>query len=557
MSIKIKVILLSKYFIFYKMKDVHITTANESSPNLDVDVHVTVVPSENSDDLQAVIIDSLNNDNDMTVTPAFPNFPTDEEVVIEPNTVFLLESTNDVSEQENNSKSSPIDSSRPLQQSSSLLEELKYLLKPTNSLARPDDSLQASVRHIDLIYCINNRLFFLLKQEADLAIKRRTIQFEDFANNHERLLIEGLTPQEAKSLGAADRRSIASRGRRSSNTSAVNERPRASIMQPPNYSRPSIQPATIVIAQPEHRTIFNHLSGLFWAFLAAYAFSIILFLTKTFGIDLIFGFFLQMIAQTIAFAVYAFYKGYNLLGPSGHRIAMICRAILIGIGVLTSFLAYYYITLPDLSAIRQSQVILTMILSIFFLHERMTISRIIACVLTIIAIVVLIRPTTVGKSSSSTLMNLTNDKNSWMPYSSPWNSIIGIGFALCTAITYSIASVMNKIYFNTQHLYNSVLCFWSALSALFISIILVYVTHFSFKDARSFPHDWRLFVGIGLGLASIFVFIANQKAIKRERSSIVTLIYATDIILALILQNIFTHIKSDVIAILGRIDFLF
>jgi len=263
-----------------------------------------------------------------------------------------------------------------------------------------------------------------------------------------------------------------------------------------------------------------------------------------------------MIVQTIAFAIYAFYKGYNLLGPDEYRIAMIGRGLLIGIGVLTSFLAYYYITLPDLSAIRQTQVILTIILSIFFLRERLTITRIVACILTLIAIIVLIRPTKL-RASPSTTFNLTNPKTPWLPYSSPWNHIIGIGFALCTAITYSIASTMNKIYFSAQHLHNTVLCFWSALSALIISSILLSLTHFVIKDARSFPHDWRLFVGIGLALASIFVFIANQKAIKRERSSVVTLIYSTDIILALILQNLFTHIKSDIVIILGIESFFF
>jgi drug/metabolite transporter (DMT)-like permease len=370
---------------------------------------------------------------------------------------------------------------------------------------------------------------------------------EDFITNHDRLLIESLTSDEVKSLGAADRRSIASRGRRSSNTSrASSARSRAATMNPPS-----------VPYVPVHRTTFSRLSGLFWAFLAAYAFSVILFLTKLFAIDYIFGFFLQMVVQTIAFGIYAFYKGYNLLGPSEDRKAMISRGILIGIGMLTSFLAYYYITLPDLSAIRQTQVILTIILSIFFLHERVTASRIIACILTLIAIVVLIRPTTVGRLLPWNSLNSTDDKNIWVPYSSSWNSLIGIGLALCTAITYSMASVMSKIYSTAQYLHNTVLCFWSALSALIISIILVYITHFYIKDARSFPHDWRLFVGIGLGLASIFVFIANQKAIKRERSSIVTLIYATDIILALILQNIFTNIKSDIVVIIGRISFLF
>jgi drug/metabolite transporter (DMT)-like permease len=271
---------------------------------------------------------------------------------------------------------------------------------------------------------------------------------------------------------------------------AVSDRLRASSMLQTTNPRTYSQSPTILIAQPQHHPIFDHLSGLTWAFLAAYAFSIILFLTKNCGIDLLFGFFLQMVVQTLAFGIYAFYKGYNLLGPNGLRLAMICRALLIGIGVLTSFLAYYYITLPDLSAIRQSQVILTVVLSIFFLHERVTISRMIACILTIIAIIVLIRPTTIGRSiSPSAISNLTNPKTFWIPHPSSWNYIIGIGFALCTAITISIASIMNKIYFSTQHLHNTVLCFWSALSALIISIILLCMTHFVVKDALSFPHD--------------------------------------------------------------------
>jgi len=376
---------------------------------------------------------------------------------------------------------------------------------------------------------------------------------EDFLSNSERLLIEGLSADEVKSLGAAGRRSSAARSQHLLNILPSPHRSRAATMQPSIPINVPSRRSTIQSSQSEHRTIFDHLSGYILAFFAAYVFSIILFLTKIFGIDLIFGFFLQTIVQTIAFSVYAFYKGYNLLGPTEHRIAMIFRGLLIGIGALTSFLAYYYISLPELSAIRQIQIILTIILSIFFLHERVTISRLIACIVTVIAIIILIRPTTIGASSSSTVSNLTNYKTSWTPYSSPWADLIGISFALCTAITYSIASIMNKIYFSTEQLHNSVLCFWSALSALIISSILLYVTHFVVKDTSSFPHDWRLFVGIALALVSIFVFIANQKAIKRKRSSIVTLIYSTDIILAFILQNLFTHNKSDAVVILGRI----
>lgn len=511
----------------------------KSSPTTDKDVETKAVSSDNNKRLPTIIINSIPDDvdDDLTVTPAFPNFPTDEEIVMKPDSVVFVEPTDDISEQENEIlPTSTNTQDQPSQQSAQILDELKYLLKPTNSLANQEITIQES-------------------QEVDSAIKRRATQLsDDFAYENDRFLIERLTPKEERSLSAAERRSIASQGHRVSSSVPFSDRSRARSMQPPTKVRSFSEAPTIVIAQPENRSIADRLAGIFWALFAAYGFSIILFLIKYCGIDLTFGFFLQMAVQTIAFAIYAIYKDYNLLGPQEYRLAMIVRAILIGIGVLTSFLAYYYISLPELSAIRQSQVIFTIVLSIFFLHERITVSRIIACILTIIAIIVLIRPTNIGGgklNSSFSTLNSTNTNTHWILYSSTWNHIIGIGFALCTAITYSIASLLNKIYFSSQHLHNTVLCFWSALTALFISMTLVYLTHFVVPNARSFPHDWRLFAGIGLAIASIFVFIANQKAIKRERSSIVTLIYSTDIILVLLLQNLFTNTPSDAIILLG------
>ncbi|UJR30420.1 hypothetical protein I4U23_017955 [Adineta vaga] len=476
-----------------------------------------------------IIIDSSSNGNN---TPATPSSPTDKNSSIEsdPNAFSRMP------EQEDKStipSIAPSTTTPGEQRNSQLLDEIKYLLKPTNSLANPDSTIQAS-------------------QETDASIKRRTIQFdEDMLRETDRLLIEGLTPTEAKSLGAAKRRSVASRGQRTSYINTVHDRTRASSVQPAIYSRSQSQPATPnSVIEPTHRTLLDHLSDLMWIFFAAYSFSIILFLTDKFEIDLIFGFFLQMIIQTIAFGVYAFYKGYNLLEPSEHRIAMIGRSILIGIGVLTAFLAYYYITLPNLSAIRQSQVILTIILSMFFLRERISIPRILAFILTCIAILVLTHRAKFSETET-TEYNTTNYKNSWLPYSSSWNYIIGINLALFTAILHSIASVINKAYFSTEQIHDTVVCFWTALSTLVISSILVFITHFILKDARTFPHDWRLYTAFGLAILSIFAFVANQKAIRRERSSIVTLIYSTDIILALILQNLFTQFANDAVIILG------
>ncbi|CAF0854389.1 unnamed protein product [Adineta ricciae] len=485
-----------------------------------------------ADSIPTIIIESSSNGNNSPVTPSSPTDKkqTDESGFISPSQTPQQEATYSAS-----LKTADSTTATTTQRNSQLLDELKYLLKPTNSLANPDSPIQAT-------------------QEADVAIKRRTLQFdEDVLKETDRLLIEGLTPIEAKSLGAVERRSIASRGgHRVSYIDAVSNRSRASSVQPTSYTGYYAQPTTIdLVHEPKsHRTLFDRLSDLMWICFAAYSFSIILFLTDKCGIDLIFGFSLQMIIQTVAFGIYAFYKGYSLFEPFEYRTAMIARSVFIGIGVLTAYLAYYYITLPNLSAFRQTQVILTVLLSLIILREGITIPRILALVLTSIAVIVLTRPTKFGEAPT-TEYNTNNYKNSWIPYSSSWNYIIGISLALCTAILHSIASVINKVYLTTQHIHDTVVCFWSALSALLISIALLWVTHFMIKDVRSFPHDWRLYAAFGLALLSIFAFVANQKAVKRAYSSTVTLIYSTDIILVLILQNLFTQFKSDAVIILG------
>ncbi len=113
-------------------KELNVASANDSSLNPDVDVSVTAVPSKNSDNIPTIIIEPSSNDNDLTVTPAFPNFPTDEEVVIEPESIILLQPANEISEQEIAPSSLPTTTSRPSQQTSQLLDELKYLLNDTS-----------------------------------------------------------------------------------------------------------------------------------------------------------------------------------------------------------------------------------------------------------------------------------------------------------------------------------------------------------------------------------------------------------------------------------------
>lgn len=121
-------------------------SSNSHSDN-DIDVCVTLIPSEDSTSVPIIIIDPSSSHHTLTVTPAFPNFPTDEEVVIEPESIKSLESSRSTSVQDIHSTLSPTYISPSSHDTPHLLEELKYLLKPTNSLATQESVVEASVRY--------------------------------------------------------------------------------------------------------------------------------------------------------------------------------------------------------------------------------------------------------------------------------------------------------------------------------------------------------------------------------------------------------------------------
>jgi hypothetical protein len=103
--------------------------------------------NENPMKVPKIVIDSFSTVDDLNVTPASSSFPTNDDAPAqagEPNGIELdLMAPAPASPPillENNP--------RPSQHSLQMLDELKYLLKPTNSLASPVESVQASVRLI-------------------------------------------------------------------------------------------------------------------------------------------------------------------------------------------------------------------------------------------------------------------------------------------------------------------------------------------------------------------------------------------------------------------------
>ena len=90
--------------------------------------------------------DGSTTHQEITVTPAFPNFSTNEKRLDRSEATSIAEELNDVVPEETSGKPVRRSHSRLSQRSLQLVDELRYLLKPTNSLASPAIVVQTSVR---------------------------------------------------------------------------------------------------------------------------------------------------------------------------------------------------------------------------------------------------------------------------------------------------------------------------------------------------------------------------------------------------------------------------
>jgi drug/metabolite transporter (DMT)-like permease len=62
---------------------------------------------------------------------------------------------------------------------------------------------------------------------------------------------------------------------------------------------------------------------------------------------------------------------------------------------------------------------------------------------------------------------------------------------------------------------------------------------------------WQYFVAASVSLFQVFSTTITQKAIKLEHPSIIAVVQSSDIIFAILLQNLFTRVKSNSFVLIG------
>jgi len=296
-------------------------------------------------------------------------------------------------------------------------------------------------------------------------------------------------------------------------------------------------------------------TGMFYALLGSCLFTCSGFLVKQLGVDFFDAFLVRFILQTFILTAFILYKKNKFInGSTNLIIVQIIRSISSSSGFILFFMSYRYIPLPDLTTCRYTQVVWTTILAMIIFRERISIASIFAIIFTLTGVIFVAQPTflfnnhQILSNKTEIIINKTNniDFESDKSY-----RLLGLSLALSCALSLSFSIVLNKKLLLSK-IPQSIIMFEYSLLILFLLILNhIYNRFILHKYDNQTMFTWQFFLAAGVSLIQVFASIITQKAIKLEHPSIISVVQSSDILFAIILQNLFSKEKSNWFVLIG------
>ncbi|UJR10352.1 hypothetical protein I4U23_014558 [Adineta vaga] len=296
-------------------------------------------------------------------------------------------------------------------------------------------------------------------------------------------------------------------------------------------------------------------TGIFYALLGSSLFTSSGFIIKQLRVDFFDALLCRFIIQTLILTIFIFYKRYRILTGSTNLILLqIIRVILAVCGLLFFYLSYRYIPLPDLTTFRYTQVIWTTLLAMMIFRERISIPTIFAIILTLIGVVCVAQPTFLfGNYHNLSTSNQTRNENlNYVDYESDKSyRILGLCLALICALSISGSIVLNKKLLVLK-IPQSVLMFhFSCLTLIVLSCNQLRNRFILRTYTNQSMFTWQFSVAAAVSLVQLLSSTVTQKAIKLEHPSLISVVQSSDILFALLLQNLIAYEKSNWLVLLG------
>jgi drug/metabolite transporter (DMT)-like permease len=301
------------------------------------------------------------------------------------------------------------------------------------------------------------------------------------------------------------------------------------------------------------------LSGILYGLLGSLLFVTGTFIIKELQVDLLDALIIRFIVQISLFGIFVIYHHYPVwVGSSKEKWLQFVLCILNGFIFFGYFISVRYLPLPDLTTLNFTRLLWTVAFGILIYKEKPTMVILLAVCLTLIGVVFVAQPTFLFKKTkvAEAALNMTpetlNGTNTANTYS--LNSrMIGISLSLATGLL----SAFNLLIFKqliTLKLKPSVLILQHSFVFLLCLILNQFYKYFLLNDVTFFTltiFQWKYWLATLTSLLQILAIISGNRAVKREPPSIVTVVSASDIIYAILLQNTFTKKRSNLWILLG------
>jgi drug/metabolite transporter (DMT)-like permease len=128
--------------------------------------------------------------------------------------------------------------------------------------------------------------------------------------------------------------------------------------------------------------------------------------------------------------------------------------------------------------------------------------------------------------------------------------------ALSCALSISMSIVLNKKLIQKK-VQQSLIMFYFLFTTLIV-LLIIRIHYWTFSKSKEQEFNFqKIFLTKDFLLASMITvsqlipMVLSQKAIKREHPSIITVVQSSDILFALILENAFSSIRTNLLALMG------
>ncbi|CAF3395460.1 unnamed protein product [Rotaria socialis] len=294
-------------------------------------------------------------------------------------------------------------------------------------------------------------------------------------------------------------------------------------------------------------TLIARFAGIVYILLSAIIFTGSLFISKQLKVDVLDAIIPCYALHSAILIIYSkFIKHYSFYEHSKRHelFYLFINVFFSTTGVFSFYFAYRYLPLPDLITVRYTQVIWTTIITALLYREKPSIPMVIAILLTSAGVVFVAQP--------SFLFNSTLSKSK-----THVERLIGLFIALYSSVALSIMIISNKhllLKYKTKH--SSIMVHYAVVTLIVLVAKVVYSFNIftdGMESFRNYFFTWNYLFASLVCLLHIVAIVLTQKAVKREHPAIFTIVQSSNILFSLILQNIFSSTKSNLLSIAGSI----